>query len=66
MDNLSEKPCRCGDTMGEIIRFNHRCTDDAHVPYRDGWYCSECHAVEKAIGRETFVEIIHDKVNSCC
>ena len=66
MDNLSEKPCRCGETMGEVIGFKERVTDGEMVRYRVCWYCPECHAVEKAIGRETFVEIIHDKVNADC
>ena len=60
MTDLSEKPCPCGETMGEVIGFNHRETDDTYQMYRVGWYCPECHAVEKAIGRETFVEIIHN------
>ena len=60
MDNLSEKPCPCGDTMGEVIKLQERITDGKMVKYRDGWHCPECHLVEKAIGRETFVETIHD------
>ena len=49
MTDLSEKPCRCGDTMGEVIGFNHRETDDTYQMYRVGWYCPECHAVEKRL-----------------
>ena len=30
MDDLSEKPCRCGDTMGEVIGFNH-------IEFSDGY-----------------------------
>lgn len=66
MTDLSEKPCRCGETKGEVIRLQERVTDGEMVKYRDGWYCPECHAVEKAIGRETFVETIYDKVNLDC
>jgi len=49
---MTEKPCRCGKVAGEVIGFNHRSTDDTYVPYRVGWYCPECKAFEKAIGRE--------------
>jgi hypothetical protein len=31
MDDLSEKPCRCGETMGEVIGFKDRVTD-GHLP----------------------------------
>ena len=60
MEDLSEKPCKCGDVMGEVIGFQERVTDEEMVKYRVCWYCAECHAVEKAIGREAFVETIHD------
>ena len=53
--DLSEKPCKCGDTMGEVIGFRERSTDKKKVMYRVCWYCTKCHATEKAIGRETFV-----------
>ncbi len=53
--DLREKPCRCGDTMGEVIGFKERSTDNKMVMYRVCWYCVECQAIEKAIGRETYV-----------
>ena len=56
MDNLSEKPCRCGGTMGEVIGFNHRQTDDTYQMYRVGWYCTECHNFDKAILRERVID----------
>jgi len=56
MDNLSEKPCRCGDTMGEVIGFNHRQTDDTYQMYRVGWYCPECQNFDKAILRERVID----------
>jgi ribosomal protein S27AE len=56
MDDLSEKPCRCGDTMGEVIVLKQRSTDGVMVKHRDRWQCQECHAVEKAIGRETYID----------
>jgi hypothetical protein len=55
MEDLSEKPCPCGETAGEVIGFNHRSTDDTYVPYRVGWYCPECKHFEQAIGRETWI-----------
>jgi len=56
MDDLSQKPCPCGDIAGEVIGFNHRSTDDTYVPYRVGWYCPECHAFEQAILRERVID----------
>ena len=56
MDDLSEKPCRCGETMGEVIGFQERVTDGEMVKYRVCWYCPKCHATEKAIGRETYID----------
>jgi len=56
MDDLSQKPCPCGDIAGEVIRFNHRSTDDTYVMYRDGWRCPECQAFEKAILRERVID----------
>jgi hypothetical protein len=44
MTDLSEKPCRCGETMGEVIGFQERVTDGEMVKYRVCWYCPECHA----------------------
>jgi len=56
-DNLKEKPCNCGDVMGEVIGFNYRSTDNTYQPYRVGWYCVECKAFEQAILRERVVEL---------
>jgi len=56
MEDLSEKPCPCGKTAGEVIGFNHRSTDDTYVPYRVGWYCPECHHFEQAILREREID----------
>ena len=55
IDDLREKPCRCGEVMGEVIGFKERVTDGQMVMYRVCWYCPECHAIDKAIGRETFI-----------
>ena len=41
--------------MGEVIGFKERSTDNKMVMYRVCWYCVECQAIEKAIGRETYV-----------
>lgn len=59
MEDLSNKPCRCGGIMDEVIGFNERVTDGQMVKYRVCWYCPKCHSVEKAIGREKVVEINH-------
>ena len=56
MDDLSEKPCKCGEVMGEVIGFQERITDGAMVKYRVCWYCPKCHATEQAIGRERIVD----------
>jgi hypothetical protein len=61
MTDLTTKPCQCGGTLEQVIGHNHRSTDDTYVPFRVCWNCFSCHKVEKAIGRETFVETIHDK-----
>ena len=55
MDDLSNKPCRCGGVMGQIIGFDERVTDGAQVPVRRSWWCQSCNAVEVAIGRERVV-----------
>jgi hypothetical protein len=63
MTDLSEKPCRCGETMGEVIGFQERVTDGKMVKYRVCWYCPECHASGKSDWQgDVFVEIIHDKL----
>ena len=51
-DNLINKPCRCGDVMGQIIGYDHRLVDDTYQSYRAGWYCENCKEFEKAILRE--------------
>ena len=55
-DNLRNKPCRCGGTMGQIIGFSD---PDEHrpdpYPIRKGWYCIECRDFEEAILRERTV-----------
>lgn len=56
-DDLSNKPCRCGDVMGQIIGYDHRPEDDTYQRYRVGWYCVNCHAFEQAILRERQVEL---------
>lgn len=50
MDDLRSKKCRCGQKMGEIIGY-----DDNEKPFRQGWYCVQCRAWEKAILRERTV-----------
>lgn len=56
MDDLSEKPCRCGEVMGEVIGFEQRPYSEHPVRYRVGWYCPECQAFEKAILRERDID----------
>ena len=56
MNDLTQKPCPCGGVATEVIRVNHRVTDNKLVPYRYGWECPSCKASEKAIGRETWIE----------
>ena len=53
MEDLSTKPCKCGGTMEEVIGHNHRSTDDTYVAYRVCWWCQECMAVDRCVGRET-------------
>lgn len=53
-DDLTNKPCKCGGTMGEIIGYDDTSNGEL-VPQRRGWYCVECRAWEKAILRETTV-----------
>ena len=59
MTDLSNKPCNCGGHMGEVIGFRERSTDQVMMPYRPRWYCPDCHAVEEALGRETWVDFEH-------
>ena len=56
-DDFSTKSCICGEVMDQVIGFNHRSTDDTYQPYRVGWYCTECHAFDKAILREREVSL---------
>lgn len=56
MTDLSTKPCPCGKTLGQVIGYNERYTDKVMVPYRVGWYCPNCKNIEKAIGREGYVD----------
>ena len=56
MDDLTQKPCRCGGVATEVIKLNRRSTDDTLQPYRSGWECLDCKASEKAIGRETWID----------
>lgn len=55
MEDLTEKKCQCGDTMGEVIDYEYQVLDQQHVPHRAGWYCASCRAWEKAIGRERVI-----------
>jgi hypothetical protein len=55
MEDLSEKPCRCGETMGEVIGFDDRVTDGEKIPVRRSWWCQECNAVEECVGRERVI-----------
>ena len=61
MDNLSKKPCNCGGTLGEVIGHRERSTDGVQVPWRVCWYCPDCKAVEKAVGRETYIDTMFQK-----
>lgn len=56
MEDLTEKPCKCGGTMGEILGFVERSTDGENVPYRRLWWCQECNAEDYCTGREMYVE----------
>ena len=56
MEDLSQKPCRCGGTLGEIIGVDTRLTDGAKILVRRRWWCQDCNAVEEAIGRERVVD----------
>jgi predicted nucleic acid-binding Zn finger protein len=49
MTDLSVIPCKCGQTMCQIIDYAER--------VRRGWYCQHCRAWENAIGRERLVSI---------
>jgi hypothetical protein len=40
--------CACGGTMAEVIH--------AEEKTRKGWYCSQCRAFTKAIGRERLIK----------
>ena len=53
INDLSRIPCKCGNAMEEVIGFHERPDDSVHHPYRVGWYCCECEAFEKSVGRET-------------
>ena len=55
MDDLSEKPCKCGGILGEIIGVDTRLTDGAKILVRRRWWCQDCNATEEAIGRERVV-----------
>lgn len=56
MEDLSQKPCRCGGILGEIIGVDTRLTDGAKILVRGRWWCQDCNAVEEAIGRERVVD----------
>ena len=56
MEDLSQKPCRCGGILGEIIGVDTRLTDGAKILVRRRWWCQDCNAVEEAIGRERVVD----------
>lgn len=56
MEDLSQKPCRCGGILGEIIGVDTRSTDGAKILVRRRWWCQDCNAVEEAIGRERVVD----------
>lgn len=46
------KQCKCGVVMEEVIGY-----DDKERPVRAGWYCRECKAFDRAILRETKIEV---------
>jgi hypothetical protein len=54
-DDLSTKPCPCGETMAQIIGHDENAKKEL-VPARRGWYCFNCRHWEDAILRETVVE----------
>ena len=54
-EDLSSKPCRCGETMVQIIGHDENAKKEL-VPARRGWYCFSCRHWETAILRETVVE----------
>lgn len=50
-DNLKTKDCPdCRAKMIQVIGYDY-----ADKPYRQGWYCPDCRAFEKAILRERTV-----------
>jgi len=49
--NELAKSCKCGLQMQQVIGF-----DDKDQPFRQGWYCPECKAWDKAILRERNVK----------
>lgn len=53
MKTLTTRPCRCGGTMRQVI-YAERKT-------RRGWYCPNCKAFERAIGRERTWEALNGK-----
>ncbi len=46
------KQCKCGVVMEEVIGY-----DDREHPVRAGWYCLEWRDFDKAILRETKIEV---------
>jgi len=54
--NMETKPCQCGGTMDQIIKFIEHL--NGYMPRRVGWYCPDCREFDKAVGRERTVKEI--------
>jgi hypothetical protein len=50
-DDLTTKPCMCGNTMKEVIHAQNK--------IRRGWYCTTCQKFEQSIGRERKLDSSH-------
>jgi hypothetical protein len=49
-ETMEVKPCQCGSQAQQVIK--HTEVENGFRPSRIGWYCAQCRAFDKAIGRE--------------
>jgi len=49
-ETMEVKLCQCGSQAQQVIK--HTEVEDGFRPSRIGWYCPQCRAFDKAIGRE--------------
>jgi len=54
-EDLSKKPCPCGETMVQIIGHDENAQKQLE-PVRRGWYCFSCRHWDDAVLRERVVE----------